>query len=134
MNDLWNVIPTNPFVSTVELTGSEIRAMLEANLERTCAADPFEQMGGYVKRCRGLTLYVKAENPHPHRIERLLVDGRDVDDSRIYRAAFVTSQGVPGRFGRNRRDLDVRAVDALRMHFERARPVRAPQRHSVIAI
>jgi hypothetical protein len=26
------------------------------------AADPYQQMGGYVKRCLGLTLYVKFEN------------------------------------------------------------------------
>ena len=54
MNDLWNIIPTNPPVSTVELTGAEIRAMLEENLERTFAADPYAQMGGYAKRCLGL--------------------------------------------------------------------------------
>ena len=54
MNDLWNIIPTNPPVSVVELTGAEIRAMLEENLERTFAADPYAQMGGYAKRCLGL--------------------------------------------------------------------------------
>ena len=134
IDDLWNVIPTNPFVSTVELTGTEIREMLEANLERVFAADAFEQMGGYVKRCRGLTMYVKAENPHPHRIERLFIDGREARDDAIYPAAFVTSQGVPGRFGRNRRNLEVRAIDALQKHFERTKPVRAPLRRSVIAI
>ncbi len=37
MNDLYNIIPMNPPVSTVELTGEEIVAMLEENLERTYA-------------------------------------------------------------------------------------------------
>ena len=63
LNDLWNIIPTNPPVSVVELTGAELHEMLEANLERTFAADPYEQMGGYVKRMRGLKMYFKAENP-----------------------------------------------------------------------
>lgn len=63
MNDLWNIIPTNPPVSIVEVTGDEIRMMLEENLERTFATDAYAQMGGYVKRCRGLNMYVKIENP-----------------------------------------------------------------------
>ena len=29
MNDLWNIIPTNPAVSTVDLTGAEIKEMME---------------------------------------------------------------------------------------------------------
>ncbi|MCK9307911.1 MAG: bifunctional metallophosphatase/5'-nucleotidase, partial [Methanoculleus sp.] len=33
-NDLWNIIPVNPPVSTVEITGRELRAMMEENLER----------------------------------------------------------------------------------------------------
>ena len=67
MNDLWNMIPMNPPVSVVDVTGSEICALLEENLEPTFAADPFDQMGGYVKRCRSLNLYIKVENPRGRR-------------------------------------------------------------------
>lgn len=79
INDLWNIIPTNPAVETVELTGEEIRVMLEENLERTFSSDPFQQMGGYVKRCRGVRLYVKIENPVGSRVDRLFVLGAPVD-------------------------------------------------------
>ncbi|GAB6193236.1 5'-nucleotidase C-terminal domain-containing protein [Desulfocastanea catecholica] len=34
LNDLYNIIPMNPPISTVELTGEEIVAMLEENLQR----------------------------------------------------------------------------------------------------
>lgn len=79
MNDLWNMIPMNPPVSVVDVTGSEICALLEENLERTFAADPFDQMGGYVKRCRGLNLYIKVENPRGRRIDRLFAEGRPIE-------------------------------------------------------
>jgi 2',3'-cyclic-nucleotide 2'-phosphodiesterase (5'-nucleotidase family) len=69
MNDLWNIVPTNPPVSTCELSGADIRQMLEEDLELTFSRDPYGQMGGYVKRCLGLTAYVKVENPAGHRIE-----------------------------------------------------------------
>ena len=45
VNDLYNMIPMNPAVSTVELLGDEIVAMLEENLERTFGRDPYDQMG-----------------------------------------------------------------------------------------
>lgn len=45
--DLFNIIPMNPPVSVVELTGKEILDMLEENPERTFSADPMKQMGGY---------------------------------------------------------------------------------------
>jgi 2',3'-cyclic-nucleotide 2'-phosphodiesterase (5'-nucleotidase family) len=120
LNDLWNIIPTNPPVETVELTGNEIRAMLEENLERTFSANAYEQMGGYVKRCRGLKLYAKIENPHGSRVDRLFVLGSSVEPERIYKVAFVTSQGVPPQIGSNRQQLDIHAIDALQLFLQRA--------------
>jgi 2',3'-cyclic-nucleotide 2'-phosphodiesterase (5'-nucleotidase family) len=35
LNDLYNIIPMNPTVSTVYLSGQEITKMLEKNIERT---------------------------------------------------------------------------------------------------
>ena len=122
-NDLWNIIPGNPPVSVVELSGLEIWQMLEENLERTFARDPFDQMGGYLKRVRGLRLYFKAENPPGYRIDRIFADGEALDLKRMYRAAFVTAQGVPEKFGRKRQHLDVTAVEALRRLFATHRPV-----------
>ena len=133
MNDLWNMVPVDPPVSVVDLTGAEIHAMLEGNLERTFACDAWQQMGGYVKRCRGLVVHVKIENPAGHRIERLFVEGRSVEAERTYRAAFISEQGVPRKFGRNRRALDIRAIDALRQYLGRQRVTVVEPRDTVIA-
>lgn len=117
MNDLWNMIPGNPPVATVDVTGAEIFQMMEENIERTFAADPFRQMGGYLKRFRGLTIYGKLENPPGHRIEHIFTEREALDKSRRYTVAFVTSQGVPKKFGQNRKDLPVTAIGALRDYF-----------------
>ncbi len=134
MEQLWNIVPTAPPISTVEIEGRELREMLEGNLERTYAADPYCQMGGYVKRCRGLTMYFKMENPTGHRIEDLLVGGRSVEDGRIYRAAMLGEQGVPRQFGRNRQPVGMNAIEALQALFANTRPVRAQRRRSVVAV
>lgn len=134
LGDLWNIVPTNPPVCVAELTGAEICTLLEENLERTFAADAFEQMGGYVKRCRGLNLYLKVENPPGRRIERLFVLGRPVVADAIYPVAFITQQGVPKKFGRARRKLEIRAVDALRRHFAQTASLASEPRLSVQAV
>lgn len=111
--DLHNIIPMNPVVSTVELTGKEIINMLEENLERTFAGNALQQMGGYVKRCIGISVKMRIENPKGHRIQQLFVGGEPLIKDKTYKVAFVTEQGVPKQIGRNRRDLSVKAVDAM---------------------
>ncbi len=134
MNDLWNIIPTNPPVSVVELSGGEMREMIEENLEHSFAADPYCQMGGYLKRCLGVNVYAKLENPPGSRVQQFFVDGKQVEPARVHLAAFVTAQGVPKKYGRNRRDLDTHAVDALKQYFARRSEVKAELRNSVVAV
>ena len=91
-------------------------------------------MGGYVKRCRGIKAYVKIENPPGRRIDRLFVEGRPVDAQRTYRVAFITEQGVPKKFGRNRTKLGVRAIEALCRHLARQPVTTIESRETVIAV
>lgn len=134
LGQLWNMVPTNPPVSTAELTGDELRTMLEENLESTFSADPYRQMGGFVKRCRGINLYFKMENPAGNRIEELIVEGRPVADDRLYRVALLGEQGMPDKYGSDRRQLPVRAVDALQSHFAALGTVRSNLRNTVVAV
>lgn len=71
----------NPPVSTVAITGGEVRRMPEESLHRTVAADPYEQMGGYVGE----------------RIQHLFAGDEEIRPDRECTAAFVTTQGVPER-------------------------------------
>jgi 2',3'-cyclic-nucleotide 2'-phosphodiesterase (5'-nucleotidase family) len=134
LNDLYNIIPMNPPVSTVELLGEEIREMLEENLERTFSCDPYRQMGGYVKRCLGLTVYFKIENPAGQRIQQLFVGNKEVQSDKYYTTAFVTMQGVPQKFGRNRGNMPERVIEAMRKYLAKHRPVSAELRGTFVAV
>jgi S-sulfosulfanyl-L-cysteine sulfohydrolase len=131
---LWNIIPVNPLISLVELTGDEIRAMLEENLEHVFAHDPYRQMGGYVKRMLGLNLYIKIENAVGLRIQELFMQGQPLKADRLYTAAFVTAQGVPEKYGSNRRNLHIRAIEALQKYVTRNSPFEATLRGTVMAV
>ena len=114
LNDLYNITPMNPPIGVVDLTGEEIQIMLEENLEHTFSRQPYQQMGGYLKRTAGVTMYAKLENPNGQRIQQLFVQGKLLDPKRVYSAAFVTEQGVPARYGANRQQTSMRAVEAMR--------------------
>ena len=134
LNDLYNIIPMNPPISTVELTGEEIVAMLEENLERTFACDPYEQMGGYVKRSLGFTAYIKIENPAGQRVQQLFVGDDLVQPGRYYPTAFITEQGVAQKYGRNRQQQSERGIEALRAYLASHRPLRAELRGAFVAV
>ena len=124
----------NPHVSTVELSGEEIKVMLEENLERTFSCDPYNQMGGYVKRCLGLNVYFKIENPTGHRIQKLFTGDEEVQPDHYYTAAFVTIQGVPQKYCRNRENKSERIIDAMRTYLGSHRPLYADLRGTFITV
>ena len=134
VNDIWNIIPVNPPLSTVELTGDEIMEMMEENLERTFSKDLFKQMGGYVKRCLGLNLYFKIENPAGERIQELFIGDERLERDKTYKAVYVTTQGVPEKYGKNRKHLDIHAIDALKNYIRDKGQVEADLRGTIVAI
>ena len=134
MNDLYNMIPMNPPISTVELTGEEIVAMLEENLERTFACDPYDQMGGYVKRGLGLNAYIKIENPPGQRVQQVFAGDEPLQSGCHYPTAFVTEQGVAQKYGRNRQPHTERSIDALRAYLVGHRPLHSDLRGTFVAV
>jgi S-sulfosulfanyl-L-cysteine sulfohydrolase len=134
LNDLWNIIPVNPPLSTLNLTGEEIRTMLEENLEHTFSRDPYHQMGGYVKRMLGLNAYVKVENGPGDRIQELFVQGQPVKNEKMYTAVFVTAQGVPKKYGAGRQELNIHAIDSLRNYLARKATVNPGLQGTITAI
>ena len=117
-NDLYNIVPMDPPVSTVELTGAEIKDMLEENLERTFCHNPLGQMGGYAKRCIGLQINMRIENPEGHRIQEIYYQGAHIDVEKSYKVGFVTMQGVAKKYGKNRKKLDKNAVEAIKDYLK----------------
>lgn len=126
LNDLYNMVPMNPPVSSVDLTGAEIKQMLEENLESTFSHDPEKQMGGYTKRALGIRVFFKIENPPGQRIHKLFVGEEEAQPEKVYRAAFITEQGVPVKYGQNRHQHEEKTIDLLQSYIEKNRPLEVP--------
>ena len=136
VEDLYNILPVDPPISTCRLTGRELVDMMEENLERTFAANPYEQMGGFVKRTSGLRMYFKIENPEGQRIQEVFVGDTELRAKDVYEVAYVTEQGVPPGYGTDRRNLDIGGIEAMREHLSSAGAagVDASPRGGVVAV
>ena len=97
--------------------------MLEENLESTFSQDPEKQMGGYTKRALGIRVFFKIENPPMHRIHKLFIGDEEVQKDKVYRAAFITEQGVPAKFGQNRMQHPEKIVGAMQTYLEKNGPL-----------
>jgi 2',3'-cyclic-nucleotide 2'-phosphodiesterase (5'-nucleotidase family) len=134
MNDVWNIIPTNPPISICEISGKDLWRMMEENLEKTFSRNPYNQMGGYVKRCKGINVYFKIENPKGRRIHEFYIGDRRLDFEKNYKASYLTEQGIPKNYGFNHEYLDIKAVDALREYIERNSPIQIKKHNSIVPI
>ena len=56
---------------------------------------------------------MRIENPKGKRIQEIYFNNEHLKKVSVYKVAFVTTQGVPEKFGINRKDLTIKAVDAM---------------------
>lgn len=128
VGDLWQMIPTNPEVFTVEMTGRQIRQKLEESLESVYSSDPFKQKGGYVIRVSGLNAVVRLNNPKGTRVEHLDITGQAFDPDRRYKVAGAGEQDM--KDASDKQLTGTHAIDALRLYFKKHSPVNADLTHA----
>ncbi|GAE44563.1 5'-nucleotidase C-terminal domain-containing protein [Mesobacillus boroniphilus] len=94
--DLHTIIPANPEMFTLEMTGERLMNALEKNLEMVFSKNPFKQKGGYILRSSGLFMSFKPYNPEGNRIQKLLIGGQEIDLTRKYKIAGAGKQLFKG--------------------------------------
>lgn len=117
--NLHTIIPTNPELFTLELTGEELWKALENNLEQVYSSDPFEQKGGYVLRSSGIRMTFKPYNPKGHRIQSLQIVGEGFDPGKTYRIVGGGSQAFKN-FESRKNYQTARAIDVIRDSLQKA--------------
>ncbi|MBZ4330159.1 bifunctional UDP-sugar hydrolase/5'-nucleotidase [Corallococcus sp. AS-1-12] len=118
--DLWNVFPIVNKLKTGKVSGRQLRAFWEQELENVFAKDPEKRFGGWLPRPSGMTLRFRAGAPKGQRLLALEVGGEPVDDARLYTVTACEREGdapdmvcrIPGV--QEPRVLDVDAHEALR--------------------
>jgi sulfur-oxidizing protein SoxB len=93
--DLWNLLPMDARMKTGWVTGQELKAYLERELELVFSKNPWTLNGGWGIRASGMTMVFKAFAEPGRRLVSMKVNGRDVEDDKRYTIAGCERDGEP---------------------------------------
>ena len=93
--NLWLLLPLDARVKVGWVTGAELRAYLERELELVFARDPWKLSGGWGPRLSGMTLRFEAGAPPGHRVREVTVGGKPLEEARHYSFAGCERAGEP---------------------------------------
>lgn len=133
MYDLYNVIPTNPEIFRLEMEGNAIRDMLENNLEQVFSSDPFEQKGGYILRSSGLFMTYKPYNPKGHRIQNLLIGGREINLHKTYKIVAGGKQILKSEED-SKNYLNTNAINVISSYLKDIKIFKPGEEHRIISV
>jgi S-sulfosulfanyl-L-cysteine sulfohydrolase len=93
--DLWNLLPKDARLKTGWLSGKELKAYLENELELVFSSDPWKLNGGWGIRASGMSITFSARAQPGRRLIAVRVDGREIDDEQRYSIAGCEREGEP---------------------------------------
>ncbi|MBT2679124.1 5'-nucleotidase C-terminal domain-containing protein [Bacillus sp. ISL-35] len=131
--DLHTIIPTNPGMFTLELSGEQLINALEKNLEMVFSRDPFKQKGGYILRSSGMFMAFKPYNPEGNRIQKLLVGGKEIDLNRKYKIAGGGKQLFKGAEA-GKTYHGVHAIDVIKQFLNEKGTFKANREPKILSI
>jgi hypothetical protein len=120
-------------IKTGWVTGEELKAYLERELELVFSKNPWTLNGGWGVRASGMTMVFKASAEPGRRLVSVKVSGRDVEDQQRYTIAGCERDGEPLDLvcrhpgTHDARVLPMTIHQALKQYLK-AHPVIAPRR------
>ena len=93
--DLWNLLPMEARMKVGWITGKELKAYLENELELVFSHNPWKLNGGWGPRASGMTIVFNALAEQGRRLVDVKVKGLEVEDERRYTIASCEREGEP---------------------------------------
>ncbi|XJZ28255.1 bifunctional metallophosphatase/5'-nucleotidase [Bacillota bacterium Lsc_1132] len=131
--DLNQIIPANPEIFLIELTGEQLLKALENNLEQVFSADPFEQKGGYILRSSGLYMTFKPYNPKGHRIQTATINGRGFTLGDRYKIVSAGQQ-ILKNFENEKTYQNTKAIDVIKEYIRVKQTVELDLTQKIISV
>jgi len=131
--DLWNLLPMDARMKTGWITGQELKAYLENELELVFSKNPWKLNGGWGVRASGMSMVFKTSAEPGRGLVSVKVYGREIEDNRRYTIAGCERDGEPIDVvcrhpgTHEARVLPMTIHEALKQYFK-AHPVISPHR------
>ena len=134
VKDLYNMVPMNPKIVTVDMKGYEILELLNLKINKTYNTNPFGQTGGFMQRAIGIKAYLMIENPKEYRIQKLFLEGEEYKADKTYKVSYITKQAVPKYLGENHKTLEITAIDAMKQYLKENSPIEINMNDTYVVI
>ena len=138
--DLWDWYPITTRLKVGRVTGRQLRAFWEREIEHVFATDPSKLFGGWLPRPSGMTVRFAAHAPEGHRVREIRVGGEPLEDDREYTLVACEREGdEPDKLCRiphvkEPRVLGPDAHEAVRSYLAKHSPLPAPEGGRVVAV
>ena len=87
VEDVYNLVPAESPVNHMQFRGRELRDMLEGAIDNVMSSDALQKIGANMWRFSGIEIQVDLRKPYPKRILRILINGKPLQDERLYSLA-----------------------------------------------
>lgn len=137
--DLWMLYPVPTKLRTGVVTGRQLRAFWEEEIDHAFAEDPRRLFGGWLPRVSGMTVRFRTDRARGQRVTAIHVNGQPLEADRGYTLAACEREGdaddvlcrIRGVANARTLELDVHA--AIRTQLAARDPITAVSSERVIA-
>lgn len=110
--DLWSFYPISTPLMVGKVSGKQLQAFWEQEMENVFAKDASKRFGGWLPRPSGMTVRFEAGAPVGQRVRSIEVHGEPLDEDRLYTVAACLREGdAPDTLCRIRNAKDVKVLD-----------------------
>jgi 2',3'-cyclic-nucleotide 2'-phosphodiesterase (5'-nucleotidase family) len=126
---VWSMLPVDSILKTGVVTGQQVRAWLENELENAFAKDPAKRFGGWFVRFKGLAVTFTAGNRQGERVREVKINGELLARDKGYTILGCEREGDPDDVVcrlpnvANARRLDISVHDVLIEYLSTHSPV-----------
>lgn len=92
---LYDMLPVDSRVRTGKISGKQLRAWLETELNNVFAKEASQRLGGWIVKFKGMKVHFRAFGEKDRRIQSMTIDDKPVADERFYSICACEREGDP---------------------------------------
>jgi 2',3'-cyclic-nucleotide 2'-phosphodiesterase (5'-nucleotidase family) len=92
---IFDMLPVDSVIKTGEVTGAQLQAWLEKELNNVFAKDASKRFGGWIIKFQGIEMNFKAFEEQGKRVQSLTIKGQPIEANKVYSIAACERDGDP---------------------------------------
>jgi 2',3'-cyclic-nucleotide 2'-phosphodiesterase (5'-nucleotidase family) len=92
---IFDMLPVDSVIRTAKVSGKQLKAWLEKELNNVFAKDASRRLGGWVVKFKGMKVAFKAFEEMGNRVKEVTVSGQKLDAEKMYSVSACEREGDP---------------------------------------